>query len=123
MILACELHPGSFVRSETGSGIGIWTAGCYAAIEKEFTEKGWVYKVEPEDITPAILEKLGFVRIPEFSETHWEYELITRRHKIGYHCGTSSLTIDGSYRITVIYLHQFQNLWICLEGEELRYNP
>lgn len=76
-------------------------------------------------LTPKILEKAGFERIPELSETHWEYKLTTKSSvKIFYHCGTSSFIIGNpcASRTTIIYLHQLQNLYFALTGTELEIN-
>lgn len=80
--------------------------------------------MEPIAITPEILEKAGFERIMEFaSNTNWEYKMVTKTQtKLFYHRGTSSFIIGSpqvASRTTIIYVHQLQNIYFALTGEEL----
>lgn len=74
-------------------------------------------------LTPELLEECGFERIMNFaSDTNWTYKMVTKtKIKLFYHCGTSSFMIGEplASRTTVIYLHQLQNLYFALLGEEL----
>lgn len=122
MIPIYELHPGSFIKSPTGTGIAVWTAGNYEGIEKEFTDAGWIYKVEPEPLTIDILQKIGFEKIENksgtwarFVNTRWYLTLV--EFAFGYKIESLWYSAD------IQYLHQLQNLWIVLCGEELKYNP
>ena len=77
-------------------------------------------------ITPSLLETCGFERIPEFSNTHWEYKMTTKNStKLFYHCGTSSFIIGEpcASRTTIIYIHQLQNILFALTGEQIIANP
>lgn len=81
--------------------------------------------MDPIEITPEILEKAGFERIPEFSKTHWLYRMITKTStKLFYHCGTSSFIIGEplASRTSVIYVHQLQNIYFALTRTELEIN-
>ena len=66
-------------------------------------------------ITPEILERCGF----ESNPYHDRYEL-------GYfhfeHCAIRQMIWIEKYP-HVNYLHQLQNLYFALTGEELQYNP
>ncbi len=76
-------------------------------------------------ITPDILETCGFERMPEFSNTHWEYKMVTKNlTKLFYHCGTNSFIIGQpcASRTTIIYIHQLQNIFYALTGEQLIVN-
>lgn len=112
MISIYELHPGSFIKSSTGTGIGVWTVGNYEGIEKEFTDTGWVYKVQPEDITPEILEKCGFKK-----HTHGTYIYYRLRHvRIG-RLNEGWVKVDSDCAVDSVEffsLHQLQNLFYSI---------
>lgn len=83
--------------------------------------------LQPIPLTPEILEKCGFVKSGEshriklneveeicFYNTHIGYELIGRHQ-----------TIEGGWtrKLYLKHLHQLQNLYYALTGEELNYQP
>lgn len=81
------------------------------------------FEMEGIPLTPELLEECGFERIMEFaSDTNWTYKMVTKtKIKLFYHCGNSSFMIGEplASRTTVIYVHQLQNLYFALTGEEL----
>lgn len=71
--------------------------------------------LSPIPITPEILEKCGFVSNPyqdryEFGDIHVEY------------CGIRDICWINSHP-HIEYLHQLQNLYFALTGEELTFKP
>lgn len=97
---------------------------------------GEVFKLEhtkPIPLTPEILEKCGFRMYCEKSiKTEWDnnprfsYQYLCKNDRfIVTH--TPSDDADRTFRaandLIVKYLHQLQNLYFALTGEELTYTP
>lgn len=84
-------------------------------IENDERPDGILTWFSPIPLTPEILEKCGFVK----------YEPMMYRLKEGWHwiaVDTNSLYINGKQVVLIEYLHQLQNLYFALTGEELTIN-
>jgi hypothetical protein len=76
--------------------------------------------MEPIPLTPEILEKCGFFRneYEKFIFNHMSREISLFEdinNRIRLRCDTHQVLID--------HLHQLQNLYFALTGEELNYQP
>jgi len=80
---------------------------------------GW--QAEPIPLTPEVLQKCG--RLSTHSD--WEYEIPVGalkwyfRHNIEWYSEIGGIYIDSR----VQHLHQLQNLYFALYGNELNYQP
>jgi hypothetical protein len=98
---------------------------CYRANNRYPSDRGDYVKLsdsEPIPLTPEILEKCGFV---EESKCWWEKDgfqiLLGYTEEFGdfFHYTSDHVVLSTAYK----YLHQLQNLYFALTGEELKYNP
>lgn len=85
------------------------------------------YQYEPIPLTPEILEKAGFERWAYLGDNKYEFLICKARTLICYHEGNireCSLYQDSKMidlpASKVQYLHQLQNLYFALTGEELK---
>jgi len=71
--------------------------------------------VLPIELTPEILEKAGFVFKNGYGYKHQKLKAILTKvaDSIGFHVRTTDFTLEYQY------LHQLQNLYFALTGEEL----
>lgn len=71
----------------------------------------------PIPLTPEILEKAGFEFDKELPYSNWQYGVNSDKYDI-FHCywDGGKLTYLG---LQITYLHQLQNLYFALTGEEL----
>ena len=128
MIKANELRVGNIVKINTGVDIiGVATVDCIEAnpdrISVKETPPLWGY-LDPSEIVPielsyAWVEKLGFDNNCIIENDKWKFTAmfydgwwISYKEKEGYGC--SDCQIRGFY-----YVHEFQNLFFSLTGEEL----
>lgn len=79
-------------------------------------------EIEPLEITPFMLKKLGFyivsdneykTRFDILEDGRFDYILV--KHKL---C-TSTIRFEGSSLFNIKYIHQLQNLYFSLTGREL----
>jgi len=142
MIQANELRRGIFIMDR---GNKMWAIDCWESCDKvaakipslgihpvlgemfghPFTEK--LEYLQPIPLTPEILEKCGFENDNVFekmfkylNKSIYDTDKLTFRKEEGFIC------FDGiKYRTLlkhIIYLHQLQNLYFALTGEELTVN-
>lgn len=76
-----------------------------------------ILRFHPIPLTPEILEKAGFEKKP-VSQGYVPYV----NGRFYYNETTSEIEIDDNVRVKVEYLHQFQNLYHAIIGEELEIN-
>lgn len=117
MIAANELRIGNWVVYDGGLHEidAIWSY----AINLKYVAGGIeLKKISPIPLTPEILDKCGFIK------TGNEGECINCNRGILYikfdHIGLVEYRIGELWFTTVHYLHQLQNLYWCLCGEELQ---
>lgn len=75
-----------------------------------------VYEPNPIPLTPEILEKAGFEKYEKIKDECWHkgnFEIF-KTSSPGY-----SMDIEKDIYPELIYLHQLQNLYFALTGEEL----
>ena len=126
MIAASELRLGNYVNSKR-EGLSV-----VSEIRKydnrvgitPLTFKNYVFHdsvFHPIPLTPEILEKCGFKK----SLNGYCYGMITRDGKNRF-----SIFADGAFKlgtqdlsVNIHHLHQIQNLYFALTGEELNYTP
>lgn len=71
---------------------------------------------EPIPLTPQILEKCWF-------RLHKDLVYIYKHHARIRITKQLELLLDGNLWVELKYLHQLQNLYFALTGEELNYTP
>jgi len=77
-------------------------------------------KIEGIPLTQEILEKCGFKKFErQRGIVQWENEA---GHTVEYTNGEWSLSPEFNFWIDVKYLHQLQNLYFALTGQELEVN-
>lgn len=78
----------------------------------------WISNPEPIPITPEILEKAGLTDLNTITTNGGEifYELVN--YELGI-CGKDSAISGHIYYAKCRYVHQLQNLYFALTGEEL----
>jgi hypothetical protein len=117
MIKASELRVGVWVNEkvETEDGYNLLPTKL-DGLKINLFEQGWI-KLEPIELTPEILEKARFESTSKgfFIHPQW-YNL-----SLKYRNGTYNLRVNFLQRIAtnIDYLHQLQNLFYSLVGEEL----
>lgn len=131
MIDARELRIGNLVNGITlGKKIPVVVEGIHKnGINPHVDSLGeldvdWYFdRIEPIPLSPEILEKCGFEE-NNFHSDHW-YHVELGPHIIEYDDGTyileavSGASVSNCFK----YLHQLQNLYFALTGQELNYNP
>ena len=137
MIKANELRIGNHVLDIEGIP-GIITSlhrSGYCGIESDGDNyKVWpLYSVNPIPLTPEILEKCGFKKYshePGYSLGSDEKDEICDEYSFGKLTimdWGNGFVLSNSFsfdlRIELKYLHQLQNLYFALTGEELNYQP
>ena len=122
MISASELRKGNLVFASLKSGKGrkiehVLTCQRIANIDEGLTS----FNFEPIPLTEEWLLKAGFEKIYE-SSFHVKYGLIVNSHylTISFHNDTSiQCYLNNSLLKPMGNVHQLQNLYLCLTGEEL----
>lgn len=101
--------------------IGNWVSN--GEIEFQITSKD-IYHLDvyvgrvianPISITPEWLERVGFVSKPNNL-------FILGKIELRYYRGRSDVLVRG-INVSYKYVHQLQNLYFALTGEELEYKP
>jgi hypothetical protein len=123
-----ELRIGNWVSIEPGWNKQ-WDLQDYADYGKNVNGEWSNDKVEPIPLTPEILEKAGFVKTTSKLGTNKDFDYVDYRLKnmVCYPLPTGEIEIefcklgieDRTYIALYKYLHQLQNLFYCLTGEEL----
>jgi hypothetical protein len=110
---ARELRIGNWVLDEQGQSIQICV--------KHFN---WVNDLTPIPITPEILEKAGFKKSIELVGGFLYYEDNSKEDfDIALIDGIATLQVEScNYGKPFKYLHQLQNIFYSLTGEELQIN-
>lgn len=106
-------------KIEINSVIGTGLGGLFTWIEKGEEYEDSLTAVEPIPLTPEILEKCGFVKQTEYIYENDKnlFEIIMNADQFFYgQWGSDGFSIDG---IELRHLHQLQNLYFALTGEEL----
>lgn len=131
MIKATELRKGNLVLAKNAiSGIEEITV-----VEDIIGERGinWMYiedmsgpeysfsEINPIPLTPEILEKLNMrkERVAGFSETDGQWWLLNGARFLFEYDKEAEIYYNGIFGIKVIFVHQLQNLYFALTGEEL----
>jgi hypothetical protein len=131
MIQANELRVGNLVCFTNNRTKEIHN---HVLLLKDFG-KSFLNKVEPIHLTPEILEKAGFVKISDRNFYHWtlkfsgiadngsnKYIISGMHHKDSLPI-VVAFTVNGFWASkNMEYLHQLQNLYFALTGEELQIN-
>ena len=113
MINANELRIGNLVALKDGYFVPIADGGILAINQKRF-------ECYPISLTPEILEKCGFVM--HKTSQLWRKDNFYLHHYLvsdNEYCFKYSDFTSSSIQ----YLHQLQNLYFALCGEELNYTP
>lgn len=116
MIEVKELRIGNYVQPKNNSGkeatVGtVFAIGSYLVSVNGNNNQYDYHQIEPVQITGDILSKCEFVK-QEYNDTVVYYNPLMTLDAY------FRLNIDG-YNIEVKYLHQLQNLYFYLTGEEL----
>jgi hypothetical protein len=140
-IKASELRVGNWVQVSSGvlrlqvesiheNGINVWASieyGHTAVIDPDYGYNN----LGPIPLSPEILEKCGFEKSGELNNTrYWRREPYVSFSFGDYayyrddYRANPNLKVDNQtiYPERLIYLHQLQNLYFALTGEELRVN-
>lgn len=122
ILKASELRLGNWVYFDVGDFPRQVTLESFAILFKYPERLSWI---KPIELTPEILEKAGFRETPfgtlQKSVTDYLGFSIKERWDEGY----SLITESGVYydsNLKLLYLHQLQNLFYSLCGEELKIN-
>jgi hypothetical protein len=112
MINMYELRLGNWLLQDGTNyiNVGIIQKNFYATAINERN----ITRFEPVPLTPEILEKCGFERLDRFFEKDEIILLLVGGDTILYYYSTKS-----DKRTEIQYLHQLQNLYFALVGEEL----
>jgi hypothetical protein len=92
-----------------------------------------VEEVEPIPLTPEILEKCGFEKgVSEWYNKNYFTDCMEAAEEMqlqvnlkSFRCGIADLDFGGTNAMTakpIQHLHQLQNLYFALTGQELTYN-
>ncbi len=79
---------------------------------------GWLKEADPIILTPEILRECGFFKENNIHPEHWDmkdYKLTLSEVNDGFEVYASECTIGKAFK----YLHQLQNVYYILTGEEL----
>lgn len=125
MIDAKELRIGNWIRDpQYGTVQVLWIMedrhdGYWGPVIKHtgYHSQRAISTFAPSPLTPEILEKCGFV-----FNTYWETEIVDlSEDKDGFFLCTEDCNEGDIYRLSrgFHFLHQLQNLFYCLTGQEL----
>lgn len=123
MIKENELRVDNWVKdSRTNTLVqigGIHVSGIIYVYDKDYDD--WKRSIEPEAIplTHGILEKAGFKQSRGSYRMFWHLEKIEIRF---FDSGLAKFKISSSHQVKIESLHQLQNLYFALTGEELSIN-
>jgi hypothetical protein len=120
MIAANELRIGNWVKLEhvTFSYNKVTSINKIGIIVDEHihTTLSIVYGIT---LTSEILEKCGFERLDGWKDNWWFNGIVG----INYHLGKLYYNTNLNDSVYIQHLHQLQNLYFALTGEELNYTP
>jgi len=88
--------------------------------------QGFLATYRPIPITPEILEKCGFKNDVENDAADMifgEFRIFAGHHEWWFWGHESPIDIGMKINVRLDYLHQLQNLYFALTGEELNYKP
>lgn len=113
VIKANELRIGNLVLDQHKED-HIISANCFQRFRYPTMDND--YGFYPIPITEEWLLKFGFVRFP------WGLKIgeLLFRDDIKNPCKQLTLEVGNGFRVTVQYVHQLQNLYFALTGEELK---
>lgn len=122
MIPKKELRIGSWVKLD-GRPYEITGSDLYAFDDTAHHRGRRVLYSDPIPLTPEILEKCGFKNVGAHNWVNGLFSLKGRMPHFndGYHILSGKDVVVGSR--TLFYLHQLQNLYFALTGEEINYQP
>lgn len=114
MIKPKELRIGNLVHAE----VGLPSLEVHEMLYADFCEPLTFQLIHPIPITEEWLIKLGF-KIPSKNESHpfGNYKNTSARIIISRNYQTNGYQTDGN--IDIKYVHQLQNIYFYLTGEEL----
>ena len=121
MIQANELRIGNWVYDTRTVGSRV---GLPVVLNEKVVKRILEYDVdyyEPIPLTPEILEKCGFEKIYE-SKIHSTYWINGLSYYYWHERNIQYASFKG-LELESKYLHQLQNLYFALTGEELTYTP
>jgi hypothetical protein len=116
MIQANELRIGNWVR--------IRESDTKVQVEAYMLNVSELSNCQPIPLTPEILEKCGFERLTHKTEGGYKSSIYSYRGKYSF----TVFFDDGKLSVSFWqgnekqYLHQLQNLYFALTGEELNFN-
>ncbi len=73
-------------------------------------------------ITDDVLERAGFKQVRQISDCVWKWTIETTKFMLYYNGEYAGLITSLPRSIPIHYLHQLQNLYFSLVGEELHIN-
>ncbi len=79
-------------------------------------------QLSPIPLTEEWLVKLGFKKITDNANSIGDYSYYKYKGVETSCIGKYGITIDGADSILIKHVHQLQNLYHALTGEELKYN-
>lgn len=85
-------------------------------------EEGWVYSLpdlDPIPLTAEMLEKAGFKEQRQTFFTWYIFGATERQFRLDYSDETTYHWVQGNTIVALSYVHQLQNLYFALTGEEL----
>lgn len=127
---ASELRIGNILRCTTREG-SVFVGPVTQLLESELTagetNSRFTYdRCEPIELTPEILETVGF---KNYRNRNVDFNLIKKRVHLNYSDDYLSHFVpdEGNEKVCyaiphIKYLHQLQNLYFALTGEELEIN-
>ncbi len=130
MIKANELRIGNWVSHENKNGKFNFTIKelLSKGINIEYNNGCWLIfyeEVNPIPLTPEILKKMGFKIIPKDRLAVYKLEGLSLMPSGDYDDGrfhAVGCSLDNTKVLYIFSLHQLQNLYFALTGEELQIN-
>lgn len=117
MIQANELRIGNHIRGLAMGSVHTVSLHFFNELLDDDTMSDWY---SPIPLTSEILEKCGFIK------DHDTYKKLNSNlsylFRISY-TGVGWFSMNAIANIPALYLHQLQNLYFALTGEELNYKP
>lgn len=121
MIKYSELRPGNLIKTPDGiqSVTGIMRGKQVVVIYWGYEKHCASHLCQPIPISEEWLIKLGFAKSKSpFSDGIYEGPIID--HRVEYNSGTYMYCLWSDHLKDVMYVHEFQNLYHALTGEELK---
>lgn len=120
MIQAKELRLGNWIKV-----YGDVTCAWNLSSDDDVNDEGNGDHIQPIPLTPEILEKCGFEKQDD-GDGGYYLELLSANGFLfvaGDKKGYTDVFIDLWEQLRVRYLHQLQNLYFALTGNEINYKP